>query len=293
MTTTLATPDALVTQAHARLTGTTPDRVECRDLARWLGSASEPLVLPPFAPGERTVLARHHDGPVLVLADLAPDVPTEIHGHGTWGVGVLLAGSGRYERWQPAGPDTARLVEFTELVAGDVLSVMPSEVHRKRAGERGARELLLLGTDPCTPTTYRPGSAGLGDLIVDCFDRGDTATLTAAYHPRALLDENVPQWRRQLTGRSAIGGALATELEVPGRRVTWLRRTDTADGVLVENEVRYADSDGEGLWRNAHLFGFAGDVGGESIVEHTVWCTGLWDPATIVRQAVEAPMVWR
>jgi hypothetical protein len=143
---------------------------------------------------------------------------------------------------------------------------------------------MMTATD-VTPS--RDPVTDLADRIVDCLVRGDRETLVALYHPRALLDANVPRWRFQLTGRAAIGEALATELEVPGRRVAGLRRTGLVGGVLVENEIRFPGGDGEELWRNAHVFRFDG----AAIVEHTVWCTGIWDPGTIARQVAEAPMV--
>ena len=101
------------------------------------------------------------------------------------------------------------------------------------------------------------------------------------------MEADVPQWRLRVTGRAAIAEALASEFDVPGRRLAWLRRTDTADGVLVETEVRFAADGGEALWRDAHVL----TLDGSTITAHAVWCTGHWDPATVARHAAQDVLV--
>lgn len=115
--------------------------------------------------------------------------------------------------------------------------------------------------------------------------------LAELYRPDALLDVSVPQWRYQLQGREAIRQALAEELAplVGSARVTRQRATRTDDGVVVELEVRFVQDDEERQWREVHLF----HTDGVAITEHLNYCTGVWDAATIARQAVEAPMVRR
>ncbi|MDQ4119379.1 MAG: nuclear transport factor 2 family protein, partial [Actinomycetota bacterium] len=162
----------------------------------------------------------------------------------------------------------------------------PRDVHRQRAGAGGSRELLLFGADPrARPRdSYRPDSADPAAAVVDCLDRADLPGLLSLYHPDAVVDVNVPRWRFRVTGRAAIAESLAGELDVPGRRMAWLRRTDTADGVLVETEIRFTGPGGEGLWRDAHVL----TLDSATITGHTVWCTGHWDAATIARYAREA-----
>lgn len=115
--------------------------------------------------------------------------------------------------------------------------------------------------------------------------------LAELYRPDALLDVSVPQWRYQLQGREAIRQALAEELAplVGSARVTGKRATRTDDGVVVELEVRFVQDGEERQWREVHLF----HTDGAAITEHLNYCTGIWDAATIARQAVEAPMVRR
>ena len=115
--------------------------------------------------------------------------------------------------------------------------------------------------------------------------------LAELYRPDALLDVSVPQWRYQLQGREAIRQALAEELAlvVGSGRVTAQRATRTDDGVVVELEVRFEQDGEERQWREVHLF----HTDGTAITEHLNYCTGIWDAATIARQAVEAPMVHR
>ena len=119
----------------------------------------------------------------------------------------------------------------------------------------------------------------------------DLDGLAELYRPDALLDVSVPQWRYQLQGREAIRQALIEELAPLGgsARVTGQRATRTDDGVVVELEVRFEQDGEERQWREVHLF----HTDGAAITEHLNYCTGVWDAATIARQAVEAPMVRR
>ena len=129
------------------------------------------------------------------------------------------------------------------------------------------------------------------ELITDRLSALDFDGLAELYRPDALLDVSVPQWRYQLQGREAIRQALAEELAplVGGARVTGQRATRTDDGVVVELEVRFVQDGEERQWREVHLF----HTDGTAITEHLNYCTGVWDAATIARQAVEAPMVRR
>ncbi len=129
------------------------------------------------------------------------------------------------------------------------------------------------------------------ELITARLSALDLDGLAELYRPDALLDVSVPQWRYQLQGREAIRHALAEELApvVGSGRVTGQRATRTDDGVVVELEVRFEQDGEERQWREVHLF----HTDGTAITEHLNYCTGVWDAATIARQAVEAPMVRR
>lgn len=119
----------------------------------------------------------------------------------------------------------------------------------------------------------------------------DYAGLARLYRADALFDASVPQWRYQLKGREAITEKLAEEAATmgPQARVTDWRVTPIDDGIVVQMEVSFTDGGEECLWREVDLF----HTDGEFITEHVNYCTGIWDAATIARQAVEAPMVTR
>ena len=130
----------------------------------------------------------------------------------------------------------------------------------------------------------------LAQQIVECLGALDAVALAALYRADALLDANVPQWRYQLQGPAAIGEQLHEEwapVLAAGGRVTALRATPVDTGLVVETEGRFSQDGEECLWRDIHVF----RTESEAIVEHTFYCTGVWDAATIARQAVEAPMV--
>lgn len=286
----MSTGDALLAEAAERIGPDEPDPDRLADLAGWLRAAAPRLGEPAAATRPRTVLATSAGGPLLALARFPAHRPTDVHGHHSWGVGLVLSGRERYERWEPDADGSARLAEVRELGPGDTLAFAgpPDDVHRQEALDADAVELLLLGRDPrLLPRAGYAPAGSLVDTIVGCLRRGDRVGLVARYRPDALLDVNVPQWRWQLQGRDAIAEALADELDLPGRRVTRLHAVPTADGVLVETEARLARDGEQSLWRAQHRFRTAGD----EIVEHVVYCTGHWDSATIARQALEAPMV--
>ena len=65
----------------------------------------------------------------------------------------------------------------------------------------------------------------------------------------------------------------------PGYRLTSMATTPTADGTVVEVECRFDRDVEERLAREVHLLRQRGG----QIVEHVMFCTGIWDPATIRR----------
>jgi hypothetical protein len=114
------------------------------------------------------------------------------------------------------------------------------------------------------------------------------AALAALHSTDALVDINVPHWRYQTTGAEAEA-ALREDFEVAGRRVTTSPVLALDSGVSVETEVHFHEDGQTRMRRTVHLF----RTDHQRIVEHTVYCTGIWDAATIARQAAEAPMVRR
>lgn len=131
----------------------------------------------------------------------------------------------------------------------------------------------------------------LAERIASRLRAFDFDGLADLYQPNVLIDVSVPHWRYQLQGREAARQLLREELAVlkDGARVTQWRATPTDDGLMVEWEVRFTHDGEERLFREAHVF----RTDGKAITEHSDYCTGIWDAATIARQAVEAPMVRR
>ena len=117
---------------------------------------------------------------------------------------------------------------------------------------------------------------------------GDAAGLAALYAADALVDINVPQWRYQVTG-AAVEPILREDFDATDRRVTASRVTKFGGGVTVETESRASEHGQTQMWREIHLF----RTRDGRIVEHTIYCTGVWDAETIARQATEASMVRR
>lgn len=267
-----------------------PGPAALRTVAAALDAARARHDLPtrPAPSGDRIVLAcgGASGGPYLGIGDFAADISTTIHDHGVWGVGVVLAGTDRWERFDAA----TRLVEARELGAGDsfVIGAPPDDVHRQTALGGPVRELLLFGGDPHTsPRIDLSPADSTVERAVAALLLGDRRALAACYAPDALVDVNVPRWRLQATGRAEIDALLREELEVPGRRCTALRRTDTSVGALVETAVSFPAADGERCWRDQHHLVFAGG----SLVEHTVYCTGIWDASTVARHHVDVTLV--
>lgn len=118
----------------------------------------------------------------------------------------------------------------------------------------------------------------------------DVDGVASFYRAEVLLDANVPHWRFQLQGPAAIAEELRDQLAQLGTIEVVASSTHRcADGLVVELEV-HARADGvERLWHEVHLL--LGDDGG--IVEHRLYCTGIWDAETIERHRVEGTMVRR
>ena len=270
-----------------------PDSGQLRAVAAALAAAAARYDLPirPAPSGDRILLAGGAGadgavGPYLAIGDFPAGESTTVHDHGVWGAGVVLAGTDRWERFDAA----THLVQARELDAGDtfVIGAPPDDVHRQTPLGGPVRELLLFGVDPHTfPRTDRQPADSPVERAVAALLHGDRTAMSALYAPDALLDVNVPQWWFQVTGQAGIDTLLRQELDVPGRRCTALRRTDTSDGVLVETAVRFPAPGGDNYWRDQHHLVFDNGL----IVEHVVYCTGIWDAATVARHAADVELV--
>jgi hypothetical protein len=158
----------------------------------------------------------------------------------------------------------------------------------------GSLELILLATNHRTnpPGTYEPVATGPADPLTDrictVLVDGDPAGLAGLYAPEALLDVNVPEWRFQVEGATAVAEAIREQdLGLPGRRVTSWRTAATNEGLTLEVAMRFTHDGAEVLARTLHLL----RVANGRFAEHTVYCTGMWDQSTVSRQRREAATV--
>jgi hypothetical protein len=96
-------------------------------------------------------------------------------------------------------------------------------------------------------------------------------------------DLNVPEWRFWLSGAEAVADFLAAEEFHEGYRVTYSEVRDTEDGAVIEIETRFRHGGEECMTREVHLL----RAGPDGVNDLTVYCTGIWDAATIERHARE------
>jgi SnoaL-like protein len=128
----------------------------------------------------------------------------------------------------------------------------------------------------------------LAERLERAFKGLDLDSVKDLYDAKVVLDAHVPGWRFQLQGPDALlGWWNETVSHMPKPRTVWTRATPTADGAIVEWELRIGDDDESGICREIDVF----HTDGERITEHVLWCGGMWDHDTIVRQKAEAPMV--
>jgi hypothetical protein len=128
----------------------------------------------------------------------------------------------------------------------------------------------------------------LAERIEHCYRNEDWTPMADIYKPDVLLDVHVPQWRFQLQGAdAAIGWFTDTTDNMSGFRVAWTRLTATDQAIVLEWEVHAGSDDDDHLCRQIDLF----HLDGGRVAEHVIFCTGMWDPATIARQRSEEPMV--
>ena len=107
------------------------------------------------------------------------------------------------------------------------------------------------------------------------------------FAPDVFCDLNVPEWRYQIQGSMPLSFALFEAYD-GGCTVRSHRWSPTATGFVLEWEVDYAEG-GRSQYTRQVFFGDVGEDG--RIRELRLWCTGVWDAATVERQRREAPML--
>ena len=149
-------------------------------------------------------------------------------------------------------------------------------------------ELILLGALPPTETHEFAVDPGVLEQGVSTLSTYDLRGVAGHYRDDVLFDANVPLWRFQLQGPEAILEMVQEEFgDIADLTVSALRASYADDLATVEVAVGHGSGDQARHWREVHLL----RLEGEQIIEHTIYCTGVWDPATTTKQAAEAPMV--
>jgi ketosteroid isomerase-like protein len=139
-----------------------------------------------------------------------------------------------------------------------------------------------------TTTTSTTTTETVIDRLVAAMRDADWDAITETYAPDVLLDMNLPMWRFQLQGREAASEYFREQIaRFTNLRTTKQRASVVEDGVIIEEEMRFDGDDGEYLWRAIDIF----VIDGDTVSEHTQYCTGCWTPELIARQSAEAPMV--
>jgi hypothetical protein len=232
------------------------------------------------------------------VAEWAPEIDVDrvqsLVSH-AWTVLHGLAGEGVIEWWARLDSGEVRLRESRQLAVGDTVTIGDGEAHRQSSDETGTLEAVLMGkyevgqvNPEHQPDRDSSHKAALITGFVDAYRAADADAVVALCRPDVLVDVNVPRWRFQVEGREALRELLAHEEFQPGFRLARWRASPTADGAVIETEGRFSAGGEERMAREVHILRVT-----DAIAEHTLYCTGIWDAATIARQALEAPMVRR
>lgn len=118
-------------------------------------------------------------------------------------------------------------------------------------------------------------------------EAGDLDVLEELYHADVLLDAHVPNWRSQVQGARVVAEMSGTGLPSPGRFTSFDVEPTASGDLLVQFEWHQAAHQGGHVSRELHVR----RLDGERIVEHVVFCAGVWDQHLQARMADEAPLI--
>ena len=116
-----------------------------------------------------TIVGRHADGSVLMLARFPSESATRIHNHNSWGVVCVVRGRDLYQRWERLDDGTdphradVRLAEERTLGEGDIVwfDDPPGDLHAQQGIGDDAWELVYFGRDPsASPRAYFDAPTG-------------------------------------------------------------------------------------------------------------------------------------
>ncbi len=133
-----------------------------------------------------------------------------------------------------------------------------------------------------------PASHVIAERYRTAVENGDLDTLAELYHPQALLDAHVPNWRFQIQGRRTVAESAGTALPGPGRFATFNAEPTATGDLIVQFEWQQAEEQGGRTSRELHLWRL--DDSGR-ITEQIAFCAGIWDQQLQARMAEEAPLI--
>jgi len=132
------------------------------------------------------------------------------------------------------------------------------------------------------------GDYSITERILRCVEQADWEGLADCYARDVLPRHEPAQLAVPAPGPRRRPPVLFQQTKgLTNLRCTQHRVYPIADGIIVEEEMRFDGDEGECLWRAVDIFHIAGDA----VVEHGQYCTGCWTPADVSRHAAEAPMV--
>ncbi len=123
----------------------------------------------------------------------------------------------------------------------------------------------------------------IGDDWVGAFAAADAAAVEKLLARDVRCDINVPEWRFWMSGAESVAAFLAAEEFHEGYRIAHSVIRPADEGAAVELEAHFRRGGEKCLAREVHLL----RSGPGGISELTVYCTGVWDAATIQRHAAE------
>ncbi len=234
------------------------------------------------SPDPRRMLLHHPPGPAIGLRYYAPGERSTVHSH-SWTLLYALEGAGSLEHWVNA--DVGASLERIEPTIPGLAAVIDGDgLHRQVAGRHGAIELVVIGDyQPEAPRTeYSPAAgqtdnADLFEAFIDAWSHADAAALAPLFADDVFADVHVPRWRVQLQGRDKVVSFIDHEEFQPDFRLTQWSARPTADGFVVEVESNFDHGGKLGMAQMVILL----RARHGRITEQGVYCTGIWDQATI------------
>ncbi len=273
--------------AHAALLPDAPGQAALRVLGAELAKYAATLDLDHawslVATDPRAYLGRHDSGPIVALRRYDAGEVSAVHSH-AWTILYALAGGGALERWQPDDAGRARLIGAEATAAAPVI-IDAYEAHRQRT-TAGALELVVIGdySDSSPRADYVASEDSLVFAeqfagFLAAWQAADIGALAPFYAEDVFLDLHVPKWRVQMEGSQRVLAFIDAEEFHPDYSVPRWSVAPTPDGWTLELQAHYSHNGDRSFSEMVHRVRTASPGG--PITSHSVYCTGIWDRATI------------